>query len=242
MRILNHQSPLSPFHCIATSRLPAGLYWNHIHSFATSHKQCDSNTVYRMSRLIQVDPKLKKCSVNENKINQPPRNLLVKHFSHIKFLGTLTTLIPFTVNAFYITSLQILSIHVERDVNLLVVDKKQNAKTYSYRHLLLLQMVGNKSFSCGQGRNEEGQRGHNSPGVESLRGVKSANNFTRTFFNTVHLFSKDLRIEHRGAKLASCPGRHLTSLRPGVWQHFWWTWSYTAQSLAIIYVFKKLET
>jgi len=34
-----------------------------------------------------------------------------------------------------------------------------------------------------------------------------------TFFNTVHLLPKDLSFEHGGAKLASCPGRHLTSLR-----------------------------
>jgi len=28
------------------------------------------------------------------------------------------------------------------------------------------------------------------------------------------LLPKDLRFEHGGAKLASCPGRHITSLRP----------------------------
>jgi len=33
--------------------------------------------------------------------------------------------------------------------------------------------------------------------------------------STAHLLSKDLRFEHAGAKLVSCPGRHLTSLRPG---------------------------
>jgi len=31
------------------------------------------------------------------------------------------------------------------------------------------------------------------------------------------LLSKDLRFEHRGAKLASCPGHHLSSLLP--WQY-----------------------
>ena len=31
------------------------------------------------------------------------------------------------------------------------------------------------------------------------------------YFNRVHLLPKDLRFEHWGAKLASCPGRHLTS-------------------------------
>jgi len=43
---------------------------------------------------------------------------------------------------------------------------------------------------------------------------KSPENVTSTCFNTVHLLLKDLRFEHGGAKLASCPGRHLTSLRP----------------------------
>jgi len=35
-----------------------------------------------------------------------------------------------------------------------------------------------------------------------------------TFFNTVHLLRKDFRFEHGFAKLASCPGRHLTLLGP----------------------------
>jgi len=33
-------------------------------------------------------------------------------------------------------------------------------------------------------------------------------------FNTVNLLPKELRFEHGGAKLASCPGRYLTSLPP----------------------------
>ena len=37
------------------------------------------------------------------------------------------------------------------------------------------------------------------------------NDVTTTFFNTVHLLPKDLRFEHGGAKLGSCPGRHLTT-------------------------------
>jgi len=43
----------------------------------------------------------------------------------------------------------------------------------------------------------------------------SPNNVTSTFFNTLHLLPKDIRFEHGDAKLASCPGRHLTSLRHG---------------------------
>ena len=66
-----------------------------------------------------------------------------------------------------------------------------------------------------QGRNEGGKGGHNSSGAESLRGApKNPDNVTSTFFNRVHLLPGDLRFEHGGAKLASCPGRHLTSLRP----------------------------
>jgi len=51
-----------------------------------------------------------------------------------------------------------------------------------------------------------GQRGHNSPGAEKSQQCR------KYFFNTVHLLPKDLRFEHGGAKLASCPGPHLTSL------------------------------
>jgi len=46
--------------------------------------------------------------------------------------------------------------------------------------------------------------------------LKSLNNVTSTFFITVHLLLKDLRLERGGARLASCTGRHLTSLRPCV--------------------------
>jgi len=45
---------------------------------------------------------------------------------------------------------------------------------------------------------------------------ESPNNGTSTFFNTVHLLPNNLRFEHEGAKLASCPGRNLTCLRPSV--------------------------
>jgi len=80
-----------------------------------------------------------------------------------------------------------------------------------------------------EGRNE-GARGHNSSGAESLRGrriiaggakwlrvaPKSPKIATCTFFNTVNLLPKDLRLEHGGAKLASCPGRNLAMLRPWI--------------------------
>jgi len=71
-----------------------------------------------------------------------------------------------------------------------------------------------------RGVTKGGKRGHNFPVAESLRAKslrrvpKRPNNITSTFFNTVLLLPKDLRFEHEGAKLASYPGCHLTSLCP----------------------------
>jgi len=72
-----------------------------------------------------------------------------------------------------------------------------------------------------QGRNERGQWGHNSLRAESLWGdkllqeaPKSPNNVTSTFFNTANLLLKELSFDRGGAKLAFCPGRHLTTLFP----------------------------
>jgi len=45
------------------------------------------------------------------------------------------------------------------------------------------------------------------------RGPKSPNKSSTLFFKTVHLLPKDLRFEHGGVKLVSCPTRHLTSFR-----------------------------
>jgi len=88
-----------------------------------------------------------------------------------------------------------------------------------------------------QGRGEtRGQGGQIFPGAkpwgsESLRGQpKSINKVTSTFFNTVHLLPKDLRLEHGGQigtwgrQSSVFPRRHLTSLRPWtkdqvVWLH-----------------------
>jgi len=48
----------------------------------------------------------------------------------------------------------------------------------------------------------------------TVRASKKPNNVTGTFFKTIHLLPKDLRFEHGGTELASCPGCHLISLRP----------------------------
>ena len=96
------------------------------------------------------------------------------------------------------------------------------------RHLFFKYFILENAASYTQRRNKGG--GHNSPGDESLwwpritagsaewprRALKSPNNVTSTFFDTVHWLPEDLRFEHGGAKLASCPGRRLTSLRPCV--------------------------
>jgi len=80
-----------------------------------------------------------------------------------------------------------------------------------------------------QGRNEGRARGAQFPGRRITMGApnhhegrqmtaappKSSNNGASTFFNTV-TFLTTSTFEHRSAKLASCLGRHLTSLRP------WW--------------------
>ena len=72
---------------------------------------------------------------------------------------------------------------------------------------------------CGVTRGNKGStilRAPNHCGrAEWLRGApKSPNIVTIFFFNAVHLLPKDLRFEHWGPKVASCPGRHLTSIRP----------------------------
>jgi len=77
------------------------------------------------------------------------------------------------------------------------------------------------SFSWGQGHNKRctvPQVPSHHEGAKWLRGtLKSPNNVTITSFITVHLFLKDLtQFWTWGAKLASCPGYHLTLLGPWV--------------------------
>jgi len=60
----------------------------------------------------------------------------------------------------------------------------------------------------------KGDNGEQFPGHRiTMRVPKCPKNVTSTFFNTVNLLPKELRFQHGAAKLASCPGRHLTSLR-----------------------------
>jgi len=66
------------------------------------------------------------------------------------------------------------------------------------------------------------EHGITAVGAKCLMGApKYLNNFTSTFFNAVNFLAKDLTFEHGSAKLASCPGRRLTSLRP--WWHYFST-------------------
>ena len=71
------------------------------------------------------------------------------------------------------------------------------------------------TFIAKQGRNEGGKGGTISQATNHYWGTEKSQQSHKYFlFNIVHLLSKNLRFEHGGAKLASCPGRHLTSLRP----------------------------
>jgi len=58
-----------------------------------------------------------------------------------------------------------------------------------------------------------GAKGSPFPGRRITMGAEKSQNFTSTFFNSAFA-SEDLNFDHGGAKRASCPGRHLTSLRP----------------------------
>jgi len=59
-----------------------------------------------------------------------------------------------------------------------------------------------------------GARGAQLPGRRIIMGTqKNPNNVTSTLFNS-RFASERPQVRTRGAKLASCPGRHPTSLRP----------------------------
>ena len=66
-------------------------------------------------------------------------------------------------------------------------------------------------IECNQRRNE-GNKGAQIPGCRKVPRMLQL----LCVFLTAYLFPKDLRFEHGGTKLVSCPGRHLTSLRPWV--------------------------
>jgi len=58
-------------------------------------------------------------------------------------------------------------------------------------------------------------RGMTARDAEQLRRRRKVPEMSQSnFFNTVHLLLKDLLFEHVGAKLTSCPGRHLTFYPP----------------------------
>jgi len=61
-----------------------------------------------------------------------------------------------------------------------------------------------------QERNE-GEGGHNASGAKSVRGAETFQQCRKCF--QYSLLLKGLRFEYGGAKLVSCPGRHLTSER-----------------------------
>ena len=63
-----------------------------------------------------------------------------------------------------------------------------------------------------------GGKGVQFPGRRITAGGQKSQHCHKHFFKTVHLLPKDLRFEHGGAKLVSCPRCHLTSLRPCTWR------------------------
>jgi len=65
-----------------------------------------------------------------------------------------------------------------------------------------------------QGRNLGGKDDTVPRSPNHCDGAEKSQNVTSTSFSTVNLRPKELRFEQVGATLASCPGRHLTSLRP----------------------------
>jgi len=69
-----------------------------------------------------------------------------------------------------------------------------------------------ESMTSIQGRTE-GQRTMPWRRITGGGAPKSSNNVVSTFFNIIHLLPKDLRFEHGDAKLVSCSGRHLMSVR-----------------------------
>jgi len=90
---------------------------------------------------------------------------------------------------------------------------------YFTKHMTYVISFTSVFLICAQGRNEGGQGGtiprapDHYGGAKSLRTAsKSPNLVTSTFFNTVNLLPRDHRFEHGSAKLAFCPGRHLTPL------------------------------
>jgi len=68
-------------------------------------------------------------------------------------------------------------------------------------------------FVFGYAYEEAGRRGGKGETIPGRRKVPTMSQ-TSTFFDTVQLLRKNLRFEHGSAKLTSCPGSHLTSLRP----------------------------
>ena len=93
--------------------------------------------------------------------------------------------------------------------------------TVKYQHSRLRIVELHSALYDSQGHNEGGEgsaisraRSHYGGAKSLRRALKSPNNVTSTFFNKVHLLPKDPNFELVGVKLVSCPGRHLTSLRP----------------------------
>ena len=89
--------------------------------------------------------------------------------------------------------------HYDRIIDLILFGhlKKIGLWPKECRHAHCIFVRNPKLFANGQGRNEGGT---------ISRAPKSPDHVTSTFFNRVHSLPKVLRLEHGGAKLASCTG------------------------------------
>jgi len=93
------------------------------------------------------------------------------------------------------------------DVNGIEVHDVRTWKFVYFRKLFRFLLLNTRDVRRGQGGTIPRTRNH-------CWGPKIHNNVMSTFFKTVHLLLKDLRLEHGGTKLVSFPKGHLISLRP----------------------------
>jgi len=68
------------------------------------------------------------------------------------------------------------------------------------------------SFIANQRRNEGGQGGNNSPGTKWLQGHQKVPTTSQVLSSVQYICFWKTCFDHGSTKLASCPGRHLTSL------------------------------
>ena len=84
---------------------------------------------------------------------------------------------------------------------------RSDLKIFYFREMFHVLLNNNRDLT-------RGARGENSPDTESLLVTKKSQQCHKHFFERAQLLPRDVRFEHGGAKLVSCPRLHLTWLRP----------------------------